>query len=306
MKTPRDFAEDMKAYLERLKPNADNFSTFHQNFRRVANQFDSPGPAMRNVTNFNVPGRPLDIPVRLYEPMNASKSAGPTLVFLHGGGWVVGSLESHESLCLRMASGSGFRVLSVDYRLAPASPYPAAPDDCEQVLKWALSEASETYDIDRAKIAICGDSAGGNMSAYLGQKYRDKLKAQILYYPVMQLAQFKPPNPGPQDVLQLGVIALKFIDQYYVKEANTHNTRLSPLFETDLAKMPPTYLLTCGLDPLRDEGKAYADKLAATGTKVVYHHEAALPHGFLNFSRAFPKAKKIPLDVADFMREHMV
>jgi len=255
--------------------------------------------------NFNVPQDDYPIPVRLYVPYNASEQAGPTLIYLHGGGFVTCSVDSHDGLCRRMASGSGLRVLSVDYRLAPQYPFPAGPDDCEYVLSWALEGYGDSYGIDRHQLALGGDSAGGNMTAYLVQKYRQDLRAQILFYPLMQLVDFSPPKPGPQDWLQLGVMALKFIGEHYVGDADPLDTRLSPLLEKNLTNLPPTYVLTCGLDPLRDEGRAYVDKLRAAGTIVEYLHEKALPHGFLNFSRAFPKGRKIPLDVADFLRKHM-
>ena len=143
------------------------------------------------------------------------------------------------------------------------------------------------------------------MAAYLAQKYRDKIKAQILFYPLMQLVDFKPPKPGPQDWLQLGFMALKFIDEHYVDGSDPNETRLSPLFEQDLKGLPPAYVLTCGLDPLRDEGKLYADKMSTNGVPVEYWHEKMMPHGFLNFAKMFPKGRKVPLDAADFLRKYM-
>lgn len=305
MKSPRDIADDLRAQLERIKPKPDQVHTIHSNIRRLTNQFDSPGPEMELVKNFNVPNGDYPVPVRLYQPYGASKEPGPTLIYLHGGGFVTCSLESHEGICLRIASGSGYRVLSVDYRLAPQYPYPAGPDDCEAVVKWVLDGYGLDYGIDRHRLALGGDSAGGNMTAYLIQKYRKSFKAQVLYYPLMQLVEHEPAKPGPQDMLQLGVMALKFIDEHYVAGADAHDTRLSPMFEDDLKGIPPTFMLTCELDPLRIEGKAYADKLQALGVKVKSVHEKMMPHGFLNFTRAFPQAKKIPLDTADFLREHL-
>ena len=307
MKSPIDFANEfaatMRAHVDRLK-HPDTVYTIHNNIRRMSNQFDSPGPEMRTVQDFNIPNGDFPVPVRLYVPHQASEDNGPTLIYLHGGGFVTCSVESHEGLCKRMASGSGYRVLSVDYRLAPEYPYPAGPKDCEAALLWALKgKGQETHGIDPDKISLGGDSAGGNMTAFLAQKYRDRIKAQVLLYPLMQLVDFKPPKPGPQDWLQLGFMALNFIDEHYVGDSDAKNdTRLSPLFEKNLDNLPPAYVLTCGLDPLRDEGKLYADNMIAHGVKVVYTHEKAMPHGFLNFSRAFPKAKKIPIDVSDFLR----
>ncbi|WP_409432287.1 alpha/beta hydrolase [Litorimonas sp. RW-G-Af-16] len=301
-----DVAEKLRLQMSKLKPEAEQVYQIHHNIRRMTNQFDMPGPDMKKVIDFNVPGEDCDVPVRLYIPHQASEEPGPTFIYLHGGGFVTCSVESHEGITRRIASGTGYRVISVDYRLAPQFAYPAGPDDCERVLTWAIEGyGQDEYGIDRNQIALGGDSAGGNMTAYLAQKYRDKIKAQILFYPLMQLVDFKPPKPGPQDWLQLGFMALKFIDEYYVGDADPKDTRLSPLFETNLKDVPPAYVLTCGLDPLRDEGKLYADRLMAHGVPVVYAHEKLMPHGFLNFSRAFPKAKKIPLDAADFLREHM-
>jgi len=310
MKHPKDIAEEIAdkilGQMDRLKPAPEQVYQIHHNIRRMTNQFDTPGPEMRRVVDFNVPNGNFPVPVRLYVPHQASKEAGPTLVYLHGGGFVTCSVESHEGIARRMASGSGYRVISVDYRLAPQFAYPAGPEDCEAVLNWVMDGyGQDDYGLDRNNIALGGDSAGGNMTAYLAQKYRDKLKAQILFYPVMQLVELKPPKPGPQDWLQLGLMALKFIDEHYVVDADPQETRLSPLFEKDLKGLPPAFVLTCGLDPLRDEGKLYADKLVRNGVRVEYVHEKLMPHGYLNFTKAFPKGRKTPLDAADFLRKYM-
>ena len=311
-KYTREFADEisgkMKAQLEKLRFEPTQIADIHNNLRRMTNQFDTPGPEMRKVHDFNIEDEEYDavVPVRLYVPHNASEEPGPTFMYFHGGGFVTGSIESHEGITRRIASGTGYRVLSVEYRLAPQFPYTAGPDDCEFVLKWALEGyGQDEWGIDRNIIAIGGDSAGGNMAAYLAQTYRKRLKAQVLFYPLMQMVDFKPPKPGPQDWLQLGFMALKFIDEHYVADADPSETRLSPLFEEDLKGLPPAYVLTCGLDPLRDEGKLYADKLSAQGVAVEYWHEKMMPHGFLNFAKMFPKGRKIPLDAADFLRKYM-
>ncbi len=309
-KYTREFADEisakMKAQLEKFRFEPTQVADIHNNLRRMTNQFDTPGPEMRKIHDFNVPHEDYPVPVRLYVPHNASEEPGPCFIYLHGGGFVTGSVESHEGITRRVASGTGYRVLSVDYRLAPQFSYPAGPDDCEIVLNWAIDGyGQDEWGIDRHNLSLGGDSAGGNMTAYLAQKYRDKLKAQILFYPLMQLVDFKPPKPGPQDWLQLGFMALKFIDEHYVNGYDPSETRLSPLFEENLKDVPPAYVLTCGLDPLRDEGKLYADKLSAQGVAVQYWHEKMMPHGFLNFAKMFPKGRKIPLDAADFLRKYM-
>lgn len=305
MKSPKQIADELRAKIDQLMPKADQIYQIHHSLRRLTNQFDKPGPDMRTVRDFNIPSDISPIPARVYIPHNASTEAGPSLVYLHGGGFVTCGLESHDGICRRLASGSGFRILSVDYRLAPQYPFPAGPDDCEAALKWVLDGQGSEWGLAADCLALGGDSAGGNMTAYLAQKYREVVQAQILFYPLMQLVDFKPPKPGPQDWLQLGVMALKFIDEHYVADADPHDPRLSPLFEKNLTGLPPAYVLTCGLDPLRDEGRAYAHKLEIAGNKVVYVHEKAMPHGYLNFTRTFPKGRKTPLDAADFLRAHM-
>nr|AID57573.1 putative esterase [uncultured bacterium] len=291
--------------LAKFKFEPDQINAFQDGFRRVTNQFDTPGPRMARTENFNVGEGETAVPCRLFIPFGADEVKGPCLVYFHGGGFVTCDVETHEGITRRLRQWRGLPRVVRRLSPAPQHPYPAGPDDCEAVLKWALEgHGIEGHGIDPENIAIGGDSAGGNMAAFLGQKYRHQLKSQILLYPLMQLMEFKPPKPGPQDWLQLGFMALKFIDEHYVAGADATDTRLSPLLESNLGAMPPTYVLTAGLDPLRDEGKLYADKLGRHGCEVTYHHEKSMPHGFLNFARAFPKAKSIPLDAADVIRRH--
>ncbi|MEE9273552.1 MAG: alpha/beta hydrolase [Robiginitomaculum sp.] len=296
-------ADDLQKQWEKIKPKPDQIYSIHNKIRTLTNRFDAPGPKMHEVLDFDIPHKHFPVPVRLYEPKGASKGAGPCLVYIHGGGFVTCSMDSHESLCLRLADSSKMRVLSADYRLAPQYPFPAGPDDCEHVLNWALSGGGLQYGINSSLLAIGGDSAGGNISAWLAQKYRKDLLAQLLLYPLMQMAEMKPHKPGPQDVLQLGVVALTFIKKYYVVDADVMDPRVSPLFEKKLKGLPPAYVLTCGLDPLRAEGRLYKEHLEANGVAVEYVHEKALPHGFLNFSKAFPKSKTLPLQMGEFLRK---
>jgi len=301
----KDHIDGFRPQFEKLKPEKLSAKAIHQTMRRMTRQFDEPGPKMKAISDLSIPGPMGDMSARLYCPHGAMSDGGPTLVYFHGGGWVTGSIETHEGICLRIASGAALRVLSVDYRLAPAHPFPAAVNDCEAALLWAIDGKGADHGIDASRIAIGGDSAGGNMTAYLAQKYRKRLRAQILFYPVMQMLELKPQKPGLQDRLQLGFIALKFIEEHYLAGADKMSSKVSPLFETDLKCLPPAYVLTAGLDPLRKEGKAYADNMKAMGNHVEYHHDKTMPHGFLNFARAFPSAKRVSTDVADFLRAHI-
>jgi len=290
--------DDLKYQWEQMREDPVNKA--HTRMRNLTRKFDEPGPEMLKVERFAIEHPEHDVPVWLFIPHGA-EPIGPTHVYLHGGGFVTCDIQSHEGLCRRMACASGHRVLSVDYRLAPAHPYPAGPDDCERALLWALERAGQ-YGIDGTKITIGGDSAGGNMAAYLAQKYRHKLHAQVLYYPLMQLAEKRPRKKGWQDSFMLGELALSYIEKAYLAGADVRDTRVSPLFERNLAGLPPAFVLTCELDPLRDEGRAYAANMAAAGVKVTTLHEKLMPHGFLNFAKTFPPARKIPVDVGEYLR----
>ncbi|NNC36317.1 MAG: alpha/beta hydrolase [Acidimicrobiales bacterium] len=303
MTTSRNFAEEFRAQFEKIKPRPEHASVVHSKIRTLTRKFDVPGPEMRDVHDFDITHTAHPVPVRLYVPNAAAKSNGASFIYLHGGGFTTCDLDSHDALCRRIANSGNIRVLSVEYRLAPQYPFPAGPDDCENVLKWVLADGGKPYGLGSSCVAVGGDSAGGNMSAYLAQKYRDYLGAQVLLYPLMQIADIKPAVPGPQDALQLGVVALSFIRKHYVGDADVHSPRISPLFEKNLKGLPSAYILTCGLDPLRIEGKLYRDHLLASGVKVTHRHEKAMPHGYLNFARAFPVAKKLPLDVGDFLSQ---
>lgn len=292
--------EDLKAQFAELKFGEDPVNKVHTRLRGLTRRFDMPGPEMQSVERFSIAHPDYDVPVWLFVPHGADE-IGPCHVYLHGGGFVTCDVQSHEGLCRRMAMSSGHRVLSVDYRLAPQYPFPAGPDDCERALLWALERAGDRG-IDGGNITIGGDSAGGNMAAYLAQKYRRDLKAQVLYYPLMQLAEKRPVKKGWQDSFMLGEFALGYIDKAYVCGADFNDTRLSPLFEKNLKGLPPAYVLTCELDPLRDEGRAYAANMSNSGVEVKTHHEKAMPHGFLNFAKTFPPARTIPVEVGEFLR----
>lgn len=292
-----DFKVQAQSYLARET----RMRLLHDQAHSLAQKFGEPGPDMATAEDFTIAHTECDIPARLYTPFGA-ESLSPCHVFFHGGGFVVGSIDTHDALCRRLALSSGHKVLSVDYRLAPGYPYPAGPDDCERALLFALERGLEKK-IDGRNITVGGDSAGGNMAAYLAQKYRRRLRGQVLLYPLMQLREKTPHKPGWQDSLMLGYAALSFIEKAYVAGADVNEPRISPLFEVNLAGLPRAFVLTCDLDPLRAEGKAYADKLAAAGVSAQYHHIKNVPHGFLNFTKTFPAGRKAATDAGEFIRK---
>ena len=302
MNSPLSFLETLSDAVseqwKKLQPDDDFLDRFQDNFRHMTRRFDAPGPEMRVTDEFEIDG----VTVQYFVPFGPVPDIGPTLIYAHGGGFVTCDTETHEGIIRRLANASLCRVVSVEYRLAPEHPFPAGLEDVESVLNWALSGRGRSRGVCPDNVAIGGDSAGANFAAYLSQKYRGSIRAQLLLYPLMQLVDAKPAKPGPQDWLQIGAVALKYIQEHYVAGADPTDPRVSPLFEDDLDGLPPAWVLTCGLDPLRDEGKDYAEKMEAAGVEVTHIYEKTMPHGFLNFAKAFPKGATLPLEAGEFLR----
>lgn len=240
-----------------------------------------PGPVMTR--DFTLPGPAGEIPVRLYRPGGL---VGPLagLVFFHGGGWVVGSLDSHDHLCRHLCVGAGIAVLSVDYRLAPEHPFPAAFEDCLAVTRSVIGKSAGS-DIDPTRVAVGGDSAGGQLAASVCLAMRDAGERgpgfQLLLYPVCDLlADNRSLHENAKGYL-LTVKAYRQMCIWYAGPGPAWgDPRVSPQQAPDHRQLPPAFILTAEFDPLRDEGKAYADTLRASGVAVDYHCCPGVIHGF--------------------------
>lgn len=223
---------------------------------------------------------------RLYTP--ASGGAGrPLIVFLHGGGWVVGDLDTHDQPCRLLCRYVDAHVLAVDYRLAPEHPYPAAVDDAVAAFTWAVANAAE-LGADPARIAVAGDSAGGNLAAVVAQVTRDagaqQPVAQLLLYPGTDSGRDR---PSKSLFAQGYFLTRKQMDWYwdtYSVGAPRTDPRLSPLRAEDLSGLAPAVVTTAAFDPLRDEGEAYAEALRAAGTPVVLRRAPGLVHGYFSMT----------------------
>jgi acetyl esterase len=246
-----------------------------------------------------IPGPAQDIPVRVYTPVDAPKNANeallPGLVFYHGGGFVIGDLDTHDDLCRCLANGSGCRVVSVGYRLAPEHPFPAAVEDAYAAAKWVSDHAAD-FGI-AGEIAVGGDSAGGNLAAVVCQRAKadgPKIAFQLLIYPVTQLGQAELPSMRENaEGYFLERRSMDWFTRMYCPDAaHRSDPRLSPLLAKDLSGLPPAYVVTAGFDPLRDEGKAYADKLDAAGVPVTHVHYPGMIHGFFSMRGLIPKARE--------------
>ncbi|HEU5474866.1 MAG TPA: alpha/beta hydrolase [Actinophytocola sp.] len=236
-------------------------------------------------TQLRIPVAGGDIPARLYTP--AGLPAGsPLLVYYHGGGFSIGSIDSHDNLCRFLAREAGLRVLSAGYRLAPEAPFPTAPADALAAFEYAAEHAAE-LGADPAAIAVGGDSAGGNLAAVTSyQALRNggpRPAFQLLYYPATDASR----RYRSQDLFADGFFLTDediqwFNGNYFPDREMERDPLGSPLLADDLRGMPPTYLSTAGFDPLRDEGEAYAAKLREAGVPVVAHRIGDLIHGYVS------------------------
>jgi acetyl esterase len=238
-----------------------------------------------------IPGPASEIHVRVYTPEGLA-APSPGLVYLHGGGWVTGSVETHDVLCRLIALGAACRVVSVDYRLAPEHPFPAALDDSLAATRWVLSNA-ESLGIDPARVGAAGDSAGGNLSALVARKTRPDarhLALQALLYPALD-GTFA--WPSYESLAEGHFLTKPMCHWYYDHYAKDHDRRdpdLSP-FHAPEPNDVPALVVTSGFDPLRDEGNAYAERLRGAGTKVMHREFSTTVHGFLLMGGALESAR---------------
>jgi acetyl esterase len=245
------------------------------------------GPVVRGVAvrPVRIPRDGGEIPGRVYEPVGLGPDSA-LLIFFHGGGWVSGDLDSHDNLCRFLALESGVRVLAVDYRLAPEHPFPAAVDDVMVAFTWAVEHAAELR-VDADRIALGGDSAGGNLAAVTALRAAQQGGPTpvflLLFYPAVDASTRRRSRDLFGNGFFLTDAKMDWFRDHYAPEADSWvDPRLSVLLADDLSLMPPTYLATAGFDPLRDEGEAFAEKLAAAGVPVVLRRHEGLFHGFAN------------------------
>jgi acetyl esterase len=259
-------------------------------FRLAKNNLRSP---VRNIQNSTVAGPSGEIPIRIYHPEDLQPS-GPAIVYFHGGGWVLGDLKSYDFACGSMAQKSGCKVISVDYRLAPEHPYPAAIDDCFAAFQ-AISASASDFGIDAKQIAVAGDSAGGNLAAAVCQRNKsqgpEQACFQLLVYPVTDVSQEHESYRSFADGFLLSSPAMRwFIEQYAPDPIRRTEAHLSPLLADDLTSLPPALVILAGFDPLRDEGIRYAQKLHAANVPTQWELFPTTVHGFFGMAH---------LDVSD-------
>jgi acetyl esterase len=239
------------------------------------------------------------VPVRLYRPHQAAGN-GPVAVFMHGGGWVFGDLESHDGLCRALAQASGVVIVAVDYRRAPETPFPGPLEDCLAVTGWLADHGSEVG-IDGTRLGVVGDSSGANLAAAVAALARDagypRVSIQCLVYaatdPSLSTASYAEYAEDP--FLSRDEVAW-YWDQYTTPEQRP-DVRAAVGLNSNLAGLPPAVVVIAGRDPLRDEGVAYAHALQAAGVPTVVHYHPEMPHGFLLFGRYLDRANEVISEV---------
>ncbi|WP_374439316.1 alpha/beta hydrolase [Pseudomonas panipatensis] len=264
--------------------------------------------ALAEVRELRVAGAAGELPARLYRPQ--AGAALPLLVFLHGGGFVAGTLDTHDDLCRRLALASGAAVVSVAYRLAPEAPFPAAPEDCYRATCDLHARAAE-LGIDASRLAIAGDSAGGNLAIAVARLARQRggprIAALCLFYPVTDQACDSASYREFAEGYFLEAQMMQWFWRQYLPAATAHDEALvSPLRADDLAGLPPTCVFSAEFDPLRDEGEAFARRLLDCGVEARLVRAKGMIHGFASFAPFVVRAAEHLQDAAAWLRRALV
>jgi acetyl esterase len=245
------------------------------------------------------------VPLRLYRPQHGG--VPPVLVYFHGGGWTIGDLDTHDVLCRQLCLASGAAVVSVDYRLAPEHRFPAAADDCIAATRW-VRRAAAALELDGSRIAVGGDSAGGNLAAVVCLALRDAGDPppafQLLIYPATDTRAVAPSHTSNGQGYVLTSDSVAYYRGHYTPDVSSWTDwRASPLLAASHAKLPPALVLTAGFDPLRDEGRQYADALSAAGVRTQYVCFERQIHGFITMSKVLDEARTAVALCGSVLRE---
>ena len=265
---------------------------------------NTPSPIeLAEITDRTIPGPAGEIPVRIYRP--STEPGLPVVVFFHGGGWVVGDLESHDHAARAIASKAECVVVAVDYRLAPEHKFPAAADDAWAATEWVATHADE-LGVDSSRLAVAGDSAGGNLAAVVANMSREvehvEVIHQALIYPVTDATCDRPSMTENAEGYMLTADGMDWFHGHYATDPDDFaDPRYSPLFD-ELAGTAPALVLTAGFDPLRDQGAAYASALGDAGVEVEYVNFETMFHGFFTMDAAIDVASEAQDAVATALK----
>lgn len=294
--------KEAQAFLEAVRlANRPDFSTMspadaRKLYKETRGAVTPEPPEMSEVDNLAAPGPHGPIPLRYYRPAGLPKrEALPVLVFYHGGGWVIGDLDTHDVVCRLLATEARCAVVSVDYRMGPEAKFPVAVDDAYAAAKWVAEEA-RFLRVDAARLAVGGDSAGGNLAAVISLLARDrghvpKIAYQLLIYPGTDMYMDTDSHRRYGEGHLLTRTAMDWFQQQYLNSPQDRDDwRASPLRAKELKGLPPAYVLVAGHDPLRDEGEAYAMAMKKAGVPVVFREFPGQIHGFVVLGKVLPQA----------------
>ena len=274
-------------------------------YEKSADVLEVPKPELARVQELNIPGRDGTLlRARLLAPSTAPGL--PVLLYLHGGGFTIGSIDTHDTLCRVLAQQSGAAVLTLDYRLGPEHRFPTAVHDAWDALTWLAGEGARALGLDAARIAIGGDSAGGTLAAVASIQARDAglpLALQLLIYPGTTAHQDTPSHATYADGPMLDKAQIDWFFAQYIDETQRDDWRFAPLLADDVEGVAPAWLALAECDPLVDEGVLYADKLRAASVPVGLEIYRGVVHGFVQMGRALPEARRFHQDAAQALRE---
>ena len=304
-----DAAAVFKAFQEAGRPAYETLTApeardYYMQARLVSNPEP---PELKSAEPLSIPAPHGAIPARIYTPKTLRTKDGlaPCLVFFHGGGWVIGNLETHDVVCRKLAHEGELIVISVDYRLAPEHKFPAAVDDAITATGWIAANAS-SLGIDDARLMVGGDSAGGNLAAVVSLHARDngspKIAGQALVYPATEFARKHPSHREPETSVLLTHSVVGWFMNHYLGDADISDWRASPARAKTFAGLPPAYVLTAGADPLRDEGDEYAARLKEAGVPVTYKHFPGQFHGFFTMGKLLKQADVAVTGIATWLK----
>jgi acetyl esterase len=264
-------------------------------------------PELKSVAPLSIPAAYGSIPARIYTPKTLRLAGGlaPCLVFFHGGGWVIGDLDSHDVVCRKLADEGELIVISVDYRLAPEHKFPAAVDDAIASTKW-IAEHAKRLGVDASRLMVGGDSAGGNLAAVVSLAARDgngpHIAGQVLIYPATDFSMKHPSHSELETSILLTHSVIRWFCDHYLGGADIDDWRASPARAKTLIGLPPAYVLTAGADPLRDEGDEYARRLKEAGVPVTYRHFAGQFHGFFTMGKLLQQANVAASEISVWLK----
>ncbi|WP_102348734.1 alpha/beta hydrolase [Bacillus sp. Marseille-P3661] len=306
----------IRSFLKSQPPQSSSYSPTVEELRLRNAEMTIPlesRPAIYSLQDDVIIGAKHDLPIRIYTPEPDGEETYPLLMFLHGGGFVLGDLDTHDVICRNIANYAKYKVISVNYRLAPEHPFPAAIEDCYMALEWIHNHSNE-LDVDAARISVGGDSAGGNLAAAVCQMGRDRYNVsianQVLIYPVIDYFSIHDDclyeSFKQYDEFGLSRLRMSEFWRYYIGHLNDkNNPYASPIKASHLRGLPPALVITAEYDVLCDEGESYAQRLKRENIETVHRRIKGVNHGFLNRFYEIDQSEEVYQLIAKFLNRNI-